>query len=173
MLVERPRIPVVGEDHAGRDHDPIGDGDPGGDVDHRVDLDEVADLDAVGDVRLLADDAIVADRGGAADVHMVPHRGSISDANAILDHGSRVDARHVACACAAHACALRRAAGSPAIGMSAHSTATQPPERSERYDASTAATVGRHSPGEIHGVRAPASTSTNARIMLTWDACRS
>src|SRR5262249_47775092 len=162
----RPRIPVVGEDHAGRDHDPIGDGDPGGDVDHRVDLDEVADLDAVSDVRLLTDDAIVADRGGGPDRHLGPHPGSISEAHPLpplLSRCGRVEAGPAGGARAAHAGARGRAAAPPAMGGWAHSPAPQPRERRGGYDASTAATVRGPPRGDTRGVRPPASTSTNAR----------
>src|SRR5262249_43684581 len=169
---EGARIPVVGEDHPGRDHDPILDGDPGRDVDHRVDLHEVPDLHAVGDVGLLADDAVVTDGGRSPEVHAVPDRRASADADPGFDERGRMDARRAAGARAGHACALRRCGVSRSLS-SIVSTGTQRPERSERYAASTAATARRHSAGVIHGGRAPRTTSTNAFIIVTCEVWRS
>src|SRR5262245_52721458 len=169
-VVERSRVPFVGEDDASGDHDPVFDGDAGRDVDHRVDLDEVPDLDAVGDVRFLADDAVVADARRPAYVYGVPHLSPLSDPDAVFDEGRRVNARHLAVGSVAHACALSR----PGVSHTPMVlTGIQRPERSDRYDASTAATVRRHSPGVIQGRRVPETTRRNAYIMATCDACRS
>jgi hypothetical protein len=81
-----------------------------------------------------------------------------------------MDAGCVGVVAGAHPRALKDACVShtPMVSMG-----TQAPERSEWYDASPPRPVRRHSPGVIYGRRVPDSTSRNARIMATWDACLS
>lgn len=87
------RVPIVGEDGPGGDHDAVFEGHTSTNVDKGIDFDPMTDVDVVGDIGFFADEAFVADRGTMTDMDVVPDSGALTEAHPIFDESCWMDER--------------------------------------------------------------------------------